>query len=689
MIFQSLPEAIKFYKDYAEACGFEARMSTNRKANDETITRQYVVCNREGVWAKAKQHGVRINDSTSKKRKTTSCKVECKAKVIFKLAMGTWYQITQFFEGHTHSMVPLPARDLMPSNRNMEEFKQRFILFGIKANIGPMRSFRMFAEIMGSYEGIGSTPNNFKNFARDLKVHSKGSDAHMLLETFTNKQELGNEFKFFHDVEDDNKLCRIIWADETSIKNFRLFGEAVSFDGTYNTNRYKLIFTPFTGKDNHGRCVSFGAALISHEDTESYAWVLDKFVEIMGNAPRILITDQDPGLKKAVASRWKETHHRFCMWHINIKVAEKLPPRLRENADFKTMYDSIVWTDDDDADVFEEKWKYMIQEFDLSSNKWFNDMFKERSMWIPAYFRHISMSGIFRTTSSSESENSFFKRFINKTSDMVLLYTNFCSGLDAQRYNYKLTTHNDETRTPMMVTNLPIERNASVVYSNSVFKYVQDEIDHASKACGMHKMTAEGNDTYYEVDDKVDGVFLVRHAKTHDEFICSCNLFIRKGMPCKHLFFVFIILNLDSIPQKYLAVRWCKFSILCPNESYDLQPSSSRQPVSSWEVSIFKVVSEAIAHVRGNNELAEDLYNNVIEVRDRFAKNGSTDTPQFSKTRLFNEFYGAAPTDTPSVLPPDIAKTKGSGVGGRRKSEQEKAMMLAKKPKRLCRKCKT
>ncbi|XP_057803265.1 protein FAR1-RELATED SEQUENCE 5-like [Salvia miltiorrhiza] len=583
--------------------------------------------NQEGVWEKLKAPVSRINDSTSKKRKTTSCKIDCKAKVIFKLAMGTCYKITEFVEGHTHTMVPIPARDLMQSNRNLDEFQQRFILSGIKANIGPMRSFRMFREIMGSYEGIGCTGTDFKNFVRDLKVHSKGSDAHMLLETFTNRQELGNGFKSFHDVDEDNKLCRIIWANEMSVKNFSLFGDAVSFDATYNRNRYKLIFTPFTGKDNHGKCVSFGAALISHEDTESYAWVLDRFDKIMGNAPRILITNQDPGLKKAVASCWKETHHRFCMWHKNIKVAEKLPPRLRENTAFKTTYDNIVWTDDDDADVFEEKWNNMIQEFELSSNKWFTDMFEERSMWIPA-------------------------------------------GVDAQRYNYKLSTHNDETRSPTMVTNLPIERNTSVVYTNSVFKDVQDEIDHASKACGMHKMYSEGNITIYEVDDKLDGVFLVRHMKSEDEVICSCNLFVRKGTPCKHMFFVF---------RNLILTIFLKSTLLCGGANLAFYARMNHMINSVVAPNSRHQVSETIAHVRGHEELSEQLYNNLIELRDKFVENGATSTTACSKTRLFNKFYGSAPTDSPTVLPPDIAKTKGSGVGGRRRSEQEKAMILAQK----------
>ncbi|XP_057771046.1 protein FAR1-RELATED SEQUENCE 5-like [Salvia miltiorrhiza] len=267
-------------------------------------------------------------------------------------------------------MVPEATRHLMNNNRNVDEFQQMFIISAAKANIGSMRAFRFFREIVGDYKSVGCTGNNFKNFVRDLK--------------------LGDGFKFFHEVDDEKKLCRIIWADDVSVKNYKLFGEAVSFDATYNTNRYNFIFTHFTGKDNHGRCISFAVALFNHEDSESYTWVLEKFELVMGNAPRIVITDQDPGLKKVVASTWKETRHRFCMWHINIKVAEKVPQRLRDDTDFKLAYDRVVWNDNDEPQVFEENWNNPMEEYDLTSTKWFSDMYQDRSMWIPAYFRDWS-----------------------------------------------------------------------------------------------------------------------------------------------------------------------------------------------------------------------------------------------------------------------------------------------------------
>lgn len=61
-----------------------------------------------------------------------------------------------------------------------------------------------------------------------------------------------------------------------------------------------MIFTPFTGKDNHGKCVTFGAGLISREDVEAYSWLLDKFTLCMGKPPSVIITDQDPALKIAI-----------------------------------------------------------------------------------------------------------------------------------------------------------------------------------------------------------------------------------------------------------------------------------------------------------------------------------------------------------------------------------------------------
>ncbi|KAL1532943.1 protein FAR1-RELATED SEQUENCE 5-like [Salvia divinorum] len=43
-----------------------------------------------------------------------------------------------------------------------------------------------------------------------------------------------------------------------------MFGDVVAFDTTYSTNRYCMVFDPFTGKDNHCCPVAFGAGFAVH-----------------------------------------------------------------------------------------------------------------------------------------------------------------------------------------------------------------------------------------------------------------------------------------------------------------------------------------------------------------------------------------------------------------------------------------
>lgn len=148
-----------------------------------------------------------------------------------------------------------------------------------------------------------------------------------------------------------------------------------------------MIFAPFTGKDNHGKCVTFGVAIIFHEDDESYSWVSQKFVDCMGSHPNVLITDQDPALKKAVQIVLPNMSHKFCMWHILKKLVEKLPMSLRGDAEFKIKFESIAWSKLDEAAAFEEKWHQLINEYGLANNRWFSDMFESRSFWIPTFFR--------------------------------------------------------------------------------------------------------------------------------------------------------------------------------------------------------------------------------------------------------------------------------------------------------------
>ena len=146
-----------------------------------------------------------------------------------------------------------------------------------------------------------------------------------LSKTSVEKKETSPGF-YFDFITDDHKiLCGVFWADATCRKHTVFFGDMVSAETTYGSNKYDMKFVPITGVDNHKRCVILGAGLISNEDVESYKWLFNAYLELTNNHhPKVIITDQDASMKLAIPSIFPNTTHRLCMWHIMKKLREKV-----------------------------------------------------------------------------------------------------------------------------------------------------------------------------------------------------------------------------------------------------------------------------------------------------------------------------------------------------------------------------
>lgn len=85
-----------------------------------------------------------------------------------------------------------------------------------------------------------------------------------------------------------------------------------------------MVFVPFTGIDNHNCNVTLGAALLGSETAESYIWLLKTFKNAFGYEPLVVVTDQDPAMKRAIEDVFPNSRHRLCMWHIMDKLSAKV-----------------------------------------------------------------------------------------------------------------------------------------------------------------------------------------------------------------------------------------------------------------------------------------------------------------------------------------------------------------------------
>ncbi|KAK1351230.1 hypothetical protein POM88_054547 [Heracleum sosnowskyi] len=212
--FQSLESGIAFYSEYGVLSGFSVRLSAEKTHSDE--------------GSKSK---------VGKRMRTKSGRCGCEAKLVLKFSPGNIYYVSNFVEAHNHPLVPEDCRHFLKGSRKMSTCSMNFVFDASKVNIGTMKSFIMMKELVKGYENVGATSREFRNFDRDLKMFIGVVDAQMIIEKFKVKQETDPGFFYAHDVDPAGNLTKLFWADSMARRNYELYGDAVSFDPTFNTNK--------------------------------------------------------------------------------------------------------------------------------------------------------------------------------------------------------------------------------------------------------------------------------------------------------------------------------------------------------------------------------------------------------------------------------------------------------------------
>ncbi|XP_042974733.1 protein FAR1-RELATED SEQUENCE 5-like [Carya illinoinensis] len=307
MEFGSEKELIAYYKQYAKQEGFGVR--TQRTKRDDEGRPVYVTigCARGGKYYP------KANTNMSKPRATT--KTGCKAKVNATLNNNEKWVFTTVENSHNHITVSPKKSRLLRSHKHLDEYSQRILELNDRASIRMNKNFYSLVVDAGGYDNLAFQEKDCRNFmdkARYLRLGKGGSEA--LNEYFKRMRDQNDSFVSYMDVDDDGRLRNVFWADARSRAAYEYFGDVVSFDTTYLTNRYGMPFAPFVGVNHHGQSILFGAGLLSSEDTHSFVWLFRMWLDCMkGRAPKAIITDQDQAMKNAIATVFPETRHRYCL----------------------------------------------------------------------------------------------------------------------------------------------------------------------------------------------------------------------------------------------------------------------------------------------------------------------------------------------------------------------------------------
>ncbi|KAF5448572.1 hypothetical protein F2P56_029092 [Juglans regia] len=178
--------------------------------------------------------------------------------------------VTSVFNTHNHGLSQRKSR-FFRCNREVNESVRRVLDTNDEADIRMNKSFHALVTEAGGYENVPFGEKDCRNYinkARHLRLGKGGAQA--LFEYFRRMQNKNDDFFSLMELDDDDRLKSVFWADARSRGAYNYFGDVVTFDTTYLTNRYGMPFATFVGVNHHGQSILLGAGLISSEDTESF-----------------------------------------------------------------------------------------------------------------------------------------------------------------------------------------------------------------------------------------------------------------------------------------------------------------------------------------------------------------------------------------------------------------------------------
>ncbi|KAL4611190.1 hypothetical protein ACB092_08G105700 [Castanea dentata] len=555
MEFDSEDVAKTLYDEYARRLGFSSKVGQcSRSKSDGTIISQEFVCGREGL----------------KRRHADSCD----AVLRIELKGQEKWVVTKFVKEHSHSLVSpskvhylRPRRHFAGSAKTMAETYQ---------GVGIVPSGVMYVSMDGNHvpveanRGVRKTPpaesnRPVKNTAVMNYVvrpcnrkRTLGRDAQNLLEYFKKMQAENPGFFYAIQLDEDNRMANVFWADARSRTAYSHFGDAVTLDTMYRVNQYRVPFAPFTGVNHHGQTILFGCALLLDDSEASFIWLFKTFLTAMNDHPPVsIITDQDRAIQTAVSQVFPEARHCISKWHVLREGQEKLAHVCHAHPNFQVeLYNCINLTET--IEEFESSWSTVLDKYDLRRNDWLQSLYNARAQWVPVYFR----DSFFAVLSPNQGfEGSFFDGYVNQQTTLPMFFRQYERALDSW-FEKEIESDFDTICTmPVLRTPSPMEKQAANLYTRKIFAKFQEELVETF-VYTANRIEGDGAISTFRVakfeDDQKAYIVTLNYPDMRAN--CSCQMFEYSGILCRHVLTVFTVTNVLTLPPHYILKRWTRNS---------------------------------------------------------------------------------------------------------------------------------
>ncbi|XP_057802906.1 protein FAR1-RELATED SEQUENCE 5-like [Salvia miltiorrhiza] len=543
------------YCHYAHLTGFSVRKGEQRYfGKDGPIQFKEFLCSCSGLTDPSRL------SSRGPVYKKMITRTDCPAKLIVQRYDLGPFSVLDFQSEHNHELVPKDQAYLLRSNR--------MLTYGHKALLEAMQSAGIAVSIAckfmenesGGVGNVGFTRKDAYHHMERLKRATKvaNGDSIELQKYFTTKSNEEPYFYWKYELDDDGRLMNFFFRDSRSLVDYEAFGDVLSVDTTYRTNRYNLVCTPFVGINHHRRNVLFGMAFMSDETTSSFQWLFETFLESMnGKEPTVIFTDQCQAMMKAIDATFKSARHRLCQWHINQNAPSHFGS-LNGNVDFKRLWYKCMNRVDTEME-FEETWNEMIETYDLQNHSWFSGIYRLRRRWAAVFSRGIFTAGLL-ATSRSESTN----RVIKEVSRASISLFEFVKEYEAIQTRWRVKEREEDTHCLFLpgqfVEGNELAKQIASVYTRTVYKIFEGEVTHSFNVILNEHPDEVGSMLEYSATSTVpeSRVRKITFDPQNNHAFCTCGMWEDQGILCRHILKVYYVKNIVQIPEHFILMRWSK-----------------------------------------------------------------------------------------------------------------------------------
>lgn len=536
-LFDSDDEAYKFYNMYAATVGFGVRKEYCNKDKSGTVTSRKFACNKEGFRRQDKR-------DRETKRPRAETKTGCLACVIILLDRDTKkYKVAQFVAEHNHPLHIPQCVHMIPSQRRVmitQGNSELVDAYGI--------SLKQSNNLV---DKLGYLPNKR---SRSLRYGEAGT-----IFRYFQQQLLENpSFYFAVQLDSEEQLTNVFWADARMTIDYKYFGEVVTFDTAFRTNKECRPLGIFLGFNHHRQMVIFGAALLYDDSVDSYKWLFQTFLEAMsGKPPRTFFTDQEPAMAEASASVMPNTFHGLCTHHIRQNFLKHLGHMMRTETGLVQLFSKCMLEIEDEV-AFEEAWRQMLQKHNLDSNIWLKSIYELKEKWAKAYMKTKLTLGM-RSKQLSKSLNADLKNHLKTDQDLVGFFTEFHRAVEKRRYKELTAEYGARQKMPSLkIKYSPMLNQVSEIYTPTIFEEFQDEFD-SSLALVVKDHTVNDNVHEYMLAhyDGGDDQRVICEKSTQS-VLCSCRKYECEAILCSHAIKVLDLLNVKLVPNDLIEKRWTR-----------------------------------------------------------------------------------------------------------------------------------